>query len=103
MYKQLWQKYVPIVRLLMKRSDAEPQTLELNRLDFDGAGVKKSNLKFTIEFQNGKVSNIIHDSRIAMDLSDLLLENEQVNDILSEQDVVISVNTKYQMTIKPLS
>lgn len=102
MYKQIWKKYVPVVKILMKRSDGEPQILELNKLDFDAAGVRKTNFKFKIDFQNGKVSNVIHDSPIAVELASQLLENEQTSEILNDKDFTISVNTKYQLTITPL-
>lgn len=101
MYKQIWKKYVPVVKILMKKSDSEPQILELNKLDFDSAGVRKTNFKFKIEFHNGKVSNVIHDSPIAVELAHQLLENEQTSEILNDKNFTISVNSKYQLTIQP--
>lgn len=103
MYKHIWQKYVPVVKILMKKSDGESQVLELNKLDFEGASIRKTGFKFKIEFHNGKVSNIIHDSPIAVELAQQLLENEKTSEILNDKDFMISLNTKYQLTIKPLS
>lgn len=103
MYKEIWQKYVPVMKVLMKKSSNEPQVIGLNKLDFEAAGVRKTNFKFKIEFQNGRVANIIHDSAIAMELAHQLLENDQITHILKERNYVISVNSKYQMTVKALS
>lgn len=103
MYKQLWKKYVPVIKILMQKIDEGPQLLELNKLDFDSAGVKKTNFKFKIEFVNGKVANIIHDSILAMELANQLLENESTMQILNQKNILISVNSKYQMNIHPLN
>lgn len=86
----------------MQKTGEETQLLELNKLDFDGAGVKKTNFKFKIEFVNGKVSNIIHDSPLAMELASQLLDNEPTQNILNEKDLLITVNAKYQMIIKAI-
>jgi hypothetical protein len=102
MYKQIWEKYLPIVRILMKKSEAGIQTLDLNKLDFDAAGISKSSFKFRIEFRNGRVSNVIHESPIAVELAHQLLDNEQTSQILNKTNIVISASPKYQLTIKPL-
>lgn len=100
MYKQIWEKYLPIVRILMKKTTSGPQTLDLNKLDFDAAGIAKSSFKFKIEFLNGRISNVIHDSPIAVELAHQLLDNDETNKILNERNIVISVSPRYQMTIK---
>lgn len=102
MYKHIWQKYVPVMKILMKKTEDNPQVLELNRLDFEGASIRKTGFKFKIEFHNGKVSNIIHDSPIAVELAQQLMENETTNQILNNKNFSISLNTKYQLTIKQL-
>lgn len=102
MYKHIWQKYVPVMKILMKKTEGKPQVLELNKLDFEGASIRKTGFKFKIEFHNGKVSNIIHDSPIAVELAQQLLENEWTNQILNDKNFSISLNTKYQLTIKEL-
>ena len=38
MYTQIWSKYLPIIKILLKRSANGNQTLELNRIDFERAG-----------------------------------------------------------------
>ncbi len=100
MYKHIWRKYVPVLKILIKKADGEPQLLELNKLDFESAGVKKTGFKFKIEFHNGKVANIIHDSPIAVELANQLLENEQTSEMLSAGNYTISLNTKYQLAIR---
>ena len=46
MFTQAWNKYLPVIRILMKRSVNGPQKLDTNRTDFErAAGGRK--LKFT--------------------------------------------------------
>ncbi|MBN9351060.1 MAG: hypothetical protein J0H55_10275 [Chitinophagaceae bacterium] len=100
MYKHIWRKYVPVLKILMKKSEGKPQTLDLNQLDFEGAGVKKSGTRFKIEFQRGHVSNVIHDSPLAVELSNQLLEDDSIVELLNSKNFIISLNSKYQLTIK---
>ena len=38
MYNHIWKKYLPIIKILLKKSVAEEQVLALNRVDFERAG-----------------------------------------------------------------
>ena len=38
MYNHIWKKYLPIIKILMKKSSGEDQVLDLNRVDFERAG-----------------------------------------------------------------
>ena len=63
MYAQIWTKYLPIIRILLKRTKQDNQVLDLNRIDFERMGTgRKAGYKFTIEFKNGKVANLISSS-----------------------------------------
>ncbi|MBW7941202.1 MAG: hypothetical protein H3C64_02140 [Candidatus Kuenenia stuttgartiensis] len=74
--------------------------LELNRIDFEGAGIRKTGFKFKIEFRNGKVENIISSAPLATALATEMMNNEQIGEILREGDYTISLNPKYELTIK---
>lgn len=100
MYVHVWNKYLPIIKILMKKSSAGSQTLDLNRIDFERAGSgRKAGYKFTIEFVNGRVSNIISGSALATDLAAVLLNDPAGKAILSNADISISLNTKFQLAI----
>jgi hypothetical protein len=104
MYTQVWTKYLPIIRILLKRSATVDQTLEMNRIDFERAGSgRKAGYKFTIEFRKGRVSNLISSSPLASNLSMVLLQDPVIKDILQKTDYDISLNTKFQLHIKNLS
>jgi hypothetical protein len=100
MYVHVWNKYLPIIKILMKKSSAGNQTLDLNRIDFERAGSgRKAGYKFAIEFKNGRVSNVISGSPLATDLSAVLLNDPASRAILSANDITISLNTKFQLLI----
>ncbi len=101
MYNHIWKKYLPIIKILMKKSAAEDQVLDLNRVDFERAGTgRKAGYKFTIEFIEGKVGNVISGSALAMHLASVIMEDDSAKQILRENNYEISLNTKFQLSIK---
>ena len=72
MYNHIWKKYLPIIKILMKKSVAQEQTLALNKIDFERAGTgRKAGYKFKIELTEGKVGNVISGSPLAMHLAEV--------------------------------
>ena len=104
MYTQVWTKYLPIIRILMKRSVTGDQALDMNRIDFERAGSgRKAGYKFTIEFRRGRVGNLISSSPLASNLATVLLSDSVLKDLFQKHDYDISLNTKFQLHIKNLS
>jgi hypothetical protein len=100
MYNYIWKKYLPIIRILMKKSIAEEQVLSLNKIDFERAGTgRKAGYKFNIEFVEGKVGNVISGSALAMHLAEIILEDESARQILETHNFEIVLNTKFQLII----
>ncbi|MEO8720589.1 MAG: hypothetical protein ABI372_05745 [Ginsengibacter sp.] len=102
MYNHIWKKYLPIIKILMKKSvSGEDQILSLNRIDFERAGTgRKAGYKFKIEFNDGKVGNVISGSELAMHLAQVILEDDGAKQILGEHNFEVSLNTKFQLLIK---
>ena len=85
----------------MKKSVSEEQVLDLNRIDFERAGTgRKAGYKFKIEFLNGKVGNVISGSQLAMHLAQVITEDDAAQEILNQNNFEISLNTKFQLSIK---
>ncbi len=101
MYNHIWKKYLPIIKILLKKSATEEQVLNLNRVDFERAGTgRKAGYKFTIEFNDGKVGNVISGSTLATHLAAVILEDDSAKQILSDSNYEVSLNTKFQLSIK---
>ena len=100
MYTYIWNKYLPVIRILLKKSVAGDQLLSLNREDFERAGTgRKAGYKFTIEFTEGKVSNVISGSDLASHLAAAMLEDEATKTVLRSGNFQIILNTRFQLTI----
>jgi len=101
MYTQIWAKYLPIIKILLKRSANSDQVLDMNVTDFERIGVsRKTGAKFNIQFENGRVSNIISASPLAKELASTLMQDAVVKDLLAQNDYTVSMNTKFQLAIK---
>lgn len=101
MYTQIWNKYLPVIRILLKKSASGDQLLSLNRDDFERAGTgRKAGYKFTIEFTDGKVSNVISGSELASQLASAMLEDTATRQVLHSGQFQVILNTKFQLTIK---
>lgn len=88
----------------MKKSATEDQVLDLNRVDFERAGTgRKAGYKFTIEFTDGKVGNVISGSALAMNLASVILEDDSAKQIISENNYELSLNTKFQLSVRNVS
>ena len=98
MYNHIWKKYLPFINIQLKRSVGGDQVLNLNRIDFERAGTgRKAGYKFTIDFIDARVSNVISNSPLASNLAAVMLESEVTKEILRNNHYTISLNTKFQL------
>lgn len=95
---------MPFINIHLKKSAVAEQVLTLNRVDFERAGTgRKAGYKFMIELTNGRVSNVISGSPLAMNLASVLLEDENTKKIIKENIYEISLNTRFQLTTKNIT
>src|SRR5215208_8302951 len=100
MYTSVWAKYLPIIRIVLKRSLVAEQILGLNVRDFEKAGkTRKPGNKFLIRFKDGKLGNVIVDSPLASGLANTLLEDKIIKDLIATNEFHISLNAKFELTI----
>jgi hypothetical protein len=104
MYNHIWKKYLPFINIHLKKSAVEDQVLTLNRVDFERAGTgRKAGYKFTIQLTNGRISNVISGSPLAMNLASVLLEDDNTRRIIRDKVYEISLNTRFQLTTKNIT
>lgn len=104
MYTYIWNKYLPVIRILLKKSATGDQLLSLNRDDFERAGTgRKAGYKFVIEFTEGKVSNVISGSDLASHLAAAMLEDAATKAVLQGGQFQVILNTKFQITVKNIT
>ena len=100
-YLTTWRKYIPVIRLHLKRSLNAEQSFKLNITDFESAGDRgKSGYTFNITMENGKVTNNISGSAVARDLYEALKTDEATNAMLQNKAIKISVGKSFLLSIK---
>ncbi len=101
MYTNVWNKYLPIIRILLKKSVHADQSLDLNLSDFERAGIaRKSGYKFNIVFSKGRVDNVIISSPLASNLAQVLLGDPVIKELFMNHDYHVNMNTKFQLAMK---
>lgn len=100
MYTQLWNKYLPIIKILLKRSATSDQSLSMDTTDFERAGINaKSGKKFSLNFANGKSTTLVSATPLAKELVDMLLQDAVIKDLFLKNEYNITMNTKFQLSI----
>jgi|ERR1700748_2457421 hypothetical protein len=97
----LWTKYLPIIRILLKKSVAEDQQLSLGKMELQSIDNRKNvNFSFSLNISNGKVENRIGVAPIGKDLFDVLNKDPIVTSFLSDKNVSFQMTRASIMTLK---
>lgn len=100
-YLTTWKRYIPVIRLHLKRSLSEEQSFKLNITDFESAGDRgKSGYTFNLTMENGRVTNNISGSAVARDLFEALKADEAIKAMIADKSVKISVGKSFVLSIK---
>jgi hypothetical protein len=103
MYQYVWNKFLPVITLKIKAAirKREPQTLEIDRLDFERASDKKnSKYQFKLELNEGRTLRSKDNSAIALDFARALSENETTKELLKTGSFKFNLNTKFILSIE---
>src|ERR1700712_667769 len=100
-YLTTWKRYIPVIRLHLKKSLVEEQQFKLNIQDFESAGDRgKSGYTFSITMENGRVTNNIGGSAVGRDLYEKLKSYEAIKAMLQDRAIKISVGKSFLLSIK---
>jgi|SRR5689334_2278211 len=101
MFLQIWNKYLPVIKILLKRSVNGEQKLDMNSTDFHRAsGGKKVKFTFLVELVKGRGQAGESFPPIAKDLVSVLQQDSTTNRFLQQNEVEIGVNSDFQLYIK---
>ena len=104
MFFQAWNKYLPIIKILMKRTTGGDQTLDMNKTDFErAAGGRKAKFTFNVMLHKGRIQNSAAPPPVAKDLATLLQEDEMTRVLVRQYDYQFSMNASFQLGIKNIS
>src|SRR3569832_104545 len=103
MYTYTWKKYLPVIRILLKRSATAEQTITLNRTDFEkNSKLRKPNCSFSVEIAKGRIAGV-NPPVPARDLLVILQEDEALKDLLRQHRFAISLTNDFSFTIKDIT
>jgi hypothetical protein len=103
MFTQTWKKYLPVIHILLKRSVNGPQSLDMNRSDFErAAGGRKVKLNFSFTLTKGKPAINSAATPLVRDLVTLLAEDPATRALLQQQIIDFSMNSSCQLQITPV-
>ncbi|MGZ8541260.1 MAG: hypothetical protein ACXWV6_11465 [Chitinophagaceae bacterium] len=99
MYTHIWNKYLPVIRILLKKSAAEEQKMGLNRTDFEkGNRTRKPACSFNIELEKGRFVTLSQ-SVPAKDLVAALMVDDVSKALLKQNNYNISLNSDLLLCI----
>lgn len=97
----LWTKYLPIIRILLKKSVAEDQQLSLGKMELQSIDNRKNvNFSFSLDISKGKVENRIGVAPIGKDLFDVLNRDPIVISFMSDKNISFQMTRQSIMTLK---
>jgi len=104
MYKHVWNKYLPVIKILLKKSAVGGvQKLGLNRTDFErGTKGRKASCSFHIELEKGRVTTI-SPAAPAKELVASLLEDETAKGLLRQNNYKITLRSDLELIITNLT
>lgn len=103
MYSHTWKKYLPVIRLLMKKSGVAEQVVKLNRIDFETNNrLRKPQCSFSVEVIGGRIRTV-NPAVPAKDLLESLQEDDAAKKLLRTHNYAFSLNSDFQLTIRQTS
>src|SRR5580765_6454570 len=97
----LWTKYLPVIRILLKKSVNGEQQVSLGKMELKSVDNRKNaNYSFNLEISKGKVENRIGSAAIGKDLFTILTNDSMVNDFMRDKTISIRMGNASLMTIK---
>jgi len=104
MFVQTWNKYLPVLRILLKRSVNEEQTLTMNSSDFQrAAGGRKIKFSFSIAVHKGRLQIIDNPSVIAKEFVSILQQDQIINQFIRQHDIEFSLSNNLQLQIRNIT
>jgi hypothetical protein len=101
MFSQTWRKYVPLIRLFIKKAGGGEQKIQLNKTDFERAlGGRKLKLSFSrLEINRGRMNNMLPNTVLAKDLADVLLDDQSTAVLLQNRNISFSFTGDMELII----
>jgi hypothetical protein len=103
-FVQTWTKYLPIIRILLKRSVKDQQRLELNSIDFHrAAGGRKIKYAFAFSLNKGRLERTESATPFAKEFITALQNDELCNSFVKANNLELSMNNNFELFIRNIA
>jgi hypothetical protein len=97
----LWTKYLPVIRILLKKAVTEEQRITLSKMELQSVDSRKNaNFSFNLEISNGKVENSLSVSPIGKDLFNVLNSDLVVRQFMFDKKIMILMTRSSLLTLR---
>lgn len=97
----LWTKYLPAIRILLKKALNEEQQFTLNKTELQSVDNRKNvNFSFNLEISNGKVESGIGVSPMGKDLFNVLNGDLLVRKFMLDKKIMIQMTRSSLLTFR---
>jgi hypothetical protein len=104
MFVPTWNKYLPVLKILLKRSANSEQTLTMNASDFQrAAGGRKLKFSFSMTLHKGRLHTIDKPTAMAKEFAAVLQQDSITNQLIRQYDLEFSLNNSFQLLIKNIT
>lgn len=100
MYTYTWKKYLPVIRLLLKKSASTNQEIKIDRIDFEkGTRSRKTLGSFNIEVARGRLLTI-GPPIAAKELFDVLADDDVTKSLIIKNSYEIQFSSDFRLQIR---
>ena len=100
-YVALWTKYLPAIRILLKKAITEEQRIAVGKLELQSIDTRKNvNFAFNMEVNHGKVENSIAVHSLGKDLFSVLSGDSAVRTFMREKTIVFEMTNARMLLIR---
>ena len=97
----LWTKYLPAIRILLKKAVNEEQQFTLNKIELQSVDNRKNvNFSFNLEISNGKVESSLGVSPMGKDLFNVLNGDLTVREFMLDKKIMIQMTRSSLLTFR---
>src|SRR5258708_4921926 len=100
-YLALWTKYLPAIRILLKKAVTEQQQMSVGKLELQSIDTRKNvNFSFNMEINHGKVENSLAVHALGKDLFNVMNGDSVVRTFMRDKNIVIEMTKATMLSIR---
>jgi len=97
----LWTKYLPAIRILLKKAVNEEQQITLSKMELQSVDNRKNvNFSFNLEISNGKIENSIGVPTMGKDLFNVMNSDQLVRNFMIDKKIMIQLSRASLLTFR---